>query len=361
MGEAPLSPQEGGVVPPESRLVSHATWEILHKDKEGEGHVTLLHGYRYDDTPAPEGIENVFITQAEPTQINYSPASPVQRDHELIAVVPDIQYGFRQVDEVFQPLHNQQALDVARLILADLRPDLIVLQGDLMDFSEVSRYEADSPHFASTLQVSLNGLHKYLASLRADNPQSRIVGLEGNHEARLSKTILRHNAQLAGIKRANIPEEWNLISLPFLLRFDELGIEWYSGYPANEYRYSDNLTFVHGQAVRSSGSSAAKYSADYPDTNVIFGHIHRQESHSRTTRNGEHLQAQTFGTLSSIEGAVPSYHNGVDNKSKVVKRFENWQVGLGIIRAYQDGYLEIQPVRIKDGVARINGKEYAGG
>jgi predicted phosphodiesterase len=347
----------------QGRLVSTSDWEVVTKDAEGEAHVHKLVGHRYAiDHPVDENdIRGTFVTQAAPSIITRIDREPVTRNHELIAVIPDLQYGFRRIDEnVFEPLHDPRALQVARMILADLKPDTIILQGDLLDFSELSKYEADSKHFGDTLQVSINGLHRYLASLRADNPNARMVGLAGNHEARLAKSVLRHNAQLANIKRANMPEEWHVNSVPFLLRMDELGIEWYGGYPANEYRHSNTLTFIHGQQTRSSGSTAALYSKQHPDTNVVFGHVHRQESHSRTDRNGNQYSAISFGALCRNDGAVPSYYNGIDEKGHVVKRYEDWQVGMGLLREYPDGYLEVQPISIRDGVVRLDGKEYDG-
>lgn len=346
----------------EGRLTGYTTYEMITKDNEGEAHTHVLHAKRYAiDPETSDEVRNAFITQAEPTAINYSTHEPVTRDHELIGVVPDLQYGFRRINEdVFEPLHDPRALEVARLVLADLKPDTIILQGDLLDFSELSKYEADSKHFGDTLQVSINGLHRYLASLRADNPDARMVGLAGNHEARLAKSVLRHNAQLANIKRANIPEEWHVLSVPFLLRLDELGIEWHGGYPANEYRHSDTLTFIHGQQVRSGGSTAALYSKQHPDTNVVFGHIHRNEVHGRTDRDGNQYAAISFGALCRNDGSVPSYHNGIEEHGRVVKRYEDWQQSMGILREYPDGYLEVQRVDIQNGVARLNGKEYDG-
>jgi predicted MPP superfamily phosphohydrolase len=309
------------------RLTGYSEYEMLTKDNEGEAHIHTLHARHYATAPElSDGIKNAFITQAEPTIINPSESTIPERDHELIAVLPDMQYGYRRISEDrFEPLHDPRALKVAQMILKDLKPDTIILQGDVLDFSELSKYEADSKHFGDTLQLSINGLHRYLASLRADNPDARMVGLAGNHEARLAKSVLRHNAQLANIKRANMPAEWHVNSVPFLLRLDELGVEWHGGYPANVYEHSDNLTFIHGQQVRSGGSTAALYSKQFPDTNVIFGHVHRHEVHSRTDRRGNQFSAVTFGALCRNDGSVPSYYNGIDEKGEVVKRYEDWR------------------------------------
>jgi hypothetical protein len=307
----------------------------------------------------PEGIEQPFITQAAPTKITPSRAKPVEREHEVFGVLPDIQYGYREIQGELIPTHDEKAMAVARLVLKDARPNHIVLNGDNLDFANLSKYEADSNHFANTLQPSLDGMHRYLAELRADHPDADIHYLGGNHEARLVKTVLRYTAQLANIKPANMPDSWNVLSVPYLLRLDELGVNYYGGYPANEYE-NGNLLFIHGQSVRSGGSTAELYSKKYPEHNVFFGHVHRLEMHTRTRRNGEYLVSATFGTLADTTGSLPSYGNGVDDRGNIVKHQENWQQGMGIIRRYASQDIEVTPILIQDGTARLQGRQYDG-
>jgi len=163
--------------------------------------------------------------------------------------------------------------------------------------------------------------------------------------------------ELYGIKRGN--SETPVLTLDYLTRATELGWNVISGYPANEWG-EDDLVFVHGNKVRSNGSTAELMSKTYPERNVVFGHIHRHEQHTRTNYLGHYLTAISFGTLARIDGAVPSYGNGVDDDNQIVKKYENWQNGIGFVDKYPDGSYVFHSVLINEGVARWQDKEYDG-
>lgn len=301
---------------------------------------------------------NPFITQAQPVNIPRSTAKPVQRDFRLIASIPDEQIGYRFIDGEYVPLHDEAAMTVAKMILRDYKPDLVVKAGDTGDLGEVSKHDPDSDHLQHTMQATIDRAHLWNEELRAVIPGSRIVELEGNHN-RITKFVLKHAMQLYNIKQANLPDSWPVVSWPYLTRMDESGVEWVSGYPANEFWAADDLVFIHGNTVNSRGSTAARLSEKYPDANVVFGHVHSHQLHTRTTRRGEYLTAATFGTLARIDGVVPSYWNGVDDHNKPVVRYENWQQGIGLISDYGNGSYQFDPIFIRDGVANYRGKEYS--
>lgn len=337
------------------REVGRTEYQMLTKNNDGEAEIHNLVARRYE--AAPELGELSLITQAAPTRITPSRSKPAVRDHEVTAIVPDIQFGYRDIDGELIPLHDEEVIAAGLSLIKDQKPDKIVIQGDGVDFTEVSKYEADSPHFVGTMQHSIDGFHRLLAQLRADSPHADIHYIEGNHEARLPKTLLKINAQLAGIKRANAPDEWQIMSVPFLFRLDELGITYHGGYPAGEFVDGD-IVHIHGQQVRSQGSTAELYSRRYPENHVTFGHVHRIERHTRTRRNGQALIAATFGTWASTRGVVPSYGNGVDGRGQVVTHQENWQNGSGIIRRYPDGYIEVDQILIENGQLNYQGTNY---
>jgi metallophosphoesterase superfamily enzyme len=334
----------------EGRLVS--SWEAITKDNEGEAHVHTLHKYDH----LPEVPKDAFITQAPPIKITPSKSKPVERGHRLIAVLPDEQIGYRNIRGELIPLHDERAMSVARSILRDLRPDTIVGNGDTGDQAELSRFTPDSDHFIRTLQPTIDRQSRWDAELAADNPNAKRVRLAGNHD-RLTKFILKNTMQLYGLRRANMPEELPVLTIPYLVRAEETGWQYITGYPANEFRYADDLVFVHGNKVRSGGSTAELMSKTYQGRSVVFGHVHRHESHSTTDWKGNYHTAVSFGTLARIDGVVPSYGNGVDDHGNPVERYENWQNGIGVIYDYQDSY-EFNFIPIINGVARYRGKQY---
>lgn len=303
---------------PEGKLVS--TWEMLYKDAEGDGHIETLHKYEYDD----EVDEKRFLSQAAPTKITPSRAHPKKRESLLLADIPDIHYGFRRLpDGTLLPTHRPEVMDVTSQIIKDTKPNTIILGGDILDAPQVGKYEMDSNHFVDTLQLSLDGLHKYLAQLRADNPNARIINTKGNHDHRFEKFLIRNAKPLFGIKPANMPSSWSTNSIPFLLRFDELGIEQEAG----PVQITDKLITMHGEFT---GDTVKKYLGRYA-CSVMFHHDHKRGYGRRVFPNGQAIEAFGFGCEADVTGSVPSYHNKVDDRGFVVERFESWDNGCGTI------------------------------
>lgn len=344
---------EDGTHQENSHIFGKWTTPVKIRHPDGSEEVQLITNYRdtYKTRPI---LEHDFISQAPPMRITPSRAKPEKRDHRVIVSIPDEQIGYRNIKGELHPIHDERAMRCARYLLKDIKPDVIVAQGDTLDMAELSRFAPDSDHFVKTLQPSIDRAAQWDAELAADHPNAEKIRLEGNHQ-RLTKFIMKHTAQLYGIKRSG--EELPVLSIPYLVRADETGWRYITGYPANEYRYADDLVFVHGDKVKSNGSTAEAMSKKYPERNVVFGHVHRQEMHTRTNHLGRYIVAATFGTLARIDGAVPSFGNGIDHKNQVVERFENWQNGVGVIRDY-DGEYTFEPIPIHDGVAYYRDKEY---
>jgi predicted phosphodiesterase len=251
-------------------------------------------------------------------------------------------------------------MDVALQIINQLDPDLIVNLGDLLDLPEFGKYQQE-PTFQRTTQPALDRAHRWLAEQKANAPSAKIRLMEGNHDRRMQNYTIQ-NAQAAfGIQRANLPEEWPVNSVPFLLRVDDLGIEYLGGYPANLTWINDNLVCIHGSKVRSSGSTAAVV-IDDERVSVIFGHIHRIELQHKTrqTRHGGKANfAASLGCLSKTDGTVPSTKGAVDPFGRPIQKAENWQNGLGVVSYKEDdGPFHLEIVPIHGGSAIFRGDEF---
>lgn len=164
-----------------------------------------------------------------------------------------------------------------------------------------------------------------------------------------------------GIKIAGAPDSWPVMSVPHLLRLDELDVEYVGGYPAGAYWINDRLQCIHGLKVRSSGSTA-KIVSDDERVSTIFGHVHRIEMHYKTVRvrNGGRTNfAFTPGCLCRIDGAVPSTKGSTDVHGRPVLSYEDWQQGLAVVHYNEgDSPFAIEPIYIDHGRAIFRGKEY---
>jgi len=341
----------------EGKLVS--TWEMMHKDADSNAVITELHKYEYDSVPVDE---RQFLSQAPPTIINSYEIAPRRSKDLLLADIPDIHYGLRRLpDGTLLPTHRPEVMDGFLQVMKDKQPNLIIIGGDSLDLPEISKYDADSRHFVDTLQLSIDGLHNYLSMLRADNPNAEIVALGGNHdEVRFNKFMIRNAMPLFGVKPANMPESFAVNSFPFLLRLEELGIDWVSGYPANSYKINDRLQTVHGEFANKT-STAAMYIARYA-ISTMFHHDHRRGYERRVFPDGKALEAFSFGCQADVTGSVPSTHNGVDAMGYPTTKYEQWDNGGGFVE-YRKGdspfRIHSVPIEAQDGYeTKFNGKLY---
>lgn len=298
------------------------------------------------------------VQPAAPVRVPTSKAAPAD-DCITCVVLPDTQIGWWQLDDGLVPMHDPAALAVAVELVRRARPHRVVILGDLLDLGEASTKWLTTPTFARTIQASLDTAHEWLAQVRAAAPVARVDLIEGNHDRRLSTLIQSNAAAAFGLRRAQTPDSWPVLSLANLLRLDELGIDWHPGYPASRVWLRDDVLVHHGTKV-----SSAKASRDPVAVSTIQGHTHRMGAITRTMLGRSAHPVHTIhvecGTLARIDGAVPSVHGSVDDGGRPVRQLEDWQQGLVVLEmAPEPGDLPtVELVPIHDGRARWRGRTY---
>lgn len=343
--------------------------EIANKMKDAYGNDTVVKDVitttQLVITPSwDQGPEWPVVQQAKPTKV--TPVKSTKKaaldGWETAVILPDVQIGFREFPDGLDPFHDELAMQVALQIVRDVRPDKIINLGDFLDLPNFGTYEQE-PAFANTTQATLDRGHYFLAEQRAAAPEAEIELIEGNHDRRLQKMILKNAMTAFGIRRAgDPPTAWPVMSVPYLLRLDELDVSYVEGYPAGITWINDNLACVHGSKVRSNGSTAAAV-VDDERVSIIHGHIHRIEEQHKTRRTAlgpKFSFAASPGCLCRIDGAVPSAKSSTDSSGRPVNAVENWQNGLAVVH-YEpgNGRFHYQSIPIYDGWAMYNGKEFS--
>lgn len=327
-------------------------YQMLTKDNEGEAQIHDLKAVKFevafDSEPAW-----VPVNRVESVKLAKRERAPITSARKAV-VLPDMQI----------PHHDERAIEVALQIIKEVKPDKIVILGDLLDLADFGRFD-NLPTFAASTQEAINRAHLYLAELRKLAPSAEIVVLEGNHDLRLSTHINKNARAAYGLKRADQPENWPVLSVPYLTAMDTLDVDYVSGYPANRYWINENLQVRHGHRVKSSGGTA-KLVADDERVSTIFGHVHRIETQFKTHhtyKGGKTNAAYSIGCLCKIDGSVPSAKGGVDLSGRPVENYENWQQAIAIVD-YEDGDkpFNVSPVYINtfnDYQTIYNGKTYS--
>src|SRR5438309_215985 len=117
-------------------------------------------------------------------------------------------------------------------------------------FPELGKYRLHPP-FVQTTQPSINRFTRFLADARVRvRRAASIKYIEGNHDIRLANYVLDNARAAFGLKRANLPESWPVMSLPYLCRFDDLDVEYIAGYPSSHVWLSDRLKCIHGHRAQ---------------------------------------------------------------------------------------------------------------
>lgn len=319
----------------------------------------------YQNAPGNDADENVpawpVIDRPAPVKISSSASPALIRDWKTAVAGADSQIGFRHLEDgSYDPFHDDSALKLFNTLVEIERPDSVVLAGDIIDLPEQGRF-AQELSFAGTTQKAIDRTYVWLADIREKTGGS-IEFIEGNHDKRLQNFVEANAMSAFGLRRADWPDAWPVMSLPYLLRLDELDVNYYDSYPNAHVWLNDTLRAEHGTKANAKGSTAQKYLDETPHISRIIGHSHRQEIIQRTTwdRIGK-IRSQVInpGALCRVDGAVPSFHGSTGPGGKPATVYEDWQQGAAIIR-YTDDKVFSELVQFDDGEMVYQGTVYSG-
>jgi predicted phosphodiesterase len=333
-------------------------YQSLTKDQDGDAQIHDLAAIQFSPKWA-EGPEWNPVYQGPSIKLPKVTVKQSVSNWKKCVVLPDIQAGFfRNANGELVSTHDPIAMDYALAVIKAEKPDIIALNGDNADLPEMSKYRL-SPAFSLTTQATIDYLTTLCAQLRDAAPYARIVWMEGNHEIRLTNYIIDNAKAAFGLKQGNTPDSFPVLSIPFLCRFEDFGIEYFAGYPASQFWLNNRIKIIHGTKVASGGSTAHKYLAT-EKSSVVYGHIHRREWAERTRSDWDGpktIAAISFGCLARVDGMVPSTKGGMDLDGRPITCVEDWQQGLGIIH-YQEGDGSFHPemLPIHDGTMFYKGK-----
>jgi hypothetical protein len=313
---------------------------------------------------AEDGVDLSKVTPAKLPSSSKAKNNKKDSDWKLAVLLPDAQIGYRKYEDgSLDPFHDDQAIDIAMQILSAVDEehgvDIVINLGDTLDLPMYGKYMQEDS-FANSINETLRAGHTFFAAQRALAPNARVVYLEGNHDCRLEKYIREKAPAARNIRRVDETEH-PALSLPNLLAFDDIKVEYIGGYPAGYIYLNENLMAMHGDKARSNGSTAYQYINANPHITTLFGHSHRFELAYKThsTMNGPKRNgAFSPGCLCRVDGAVPSVKGGINLEEKPVRQFENWQQGMGLVWYKESGEFTIEPIHIINGWAVYAGQEF---
>jgi predicted phosphodiesterase len=229
------------------------------------------------------------------------------------------------LSDIHLPFHDEDALAAALEYGVSHEVDTIILNGDILDCYDVSRFskEIRRPKISEELEMGRN-FFKYLRELF---PTQAIFYKIGNHEERMRAYVLRNARELADL---------NDISLESLLRLEEYRI-----IPVNREMINlGKLTVLHGHELGESVFSPVNPARGMflkAKASTIVGHYHQVSHHSESNLRGEQVGVWSMGCLCNLSPDYRPY------------AFTKWANGFAYVTVNEDHSFHVENFKIING------------
>lgn len=334
-------------------------------------------------TEAPE--DRIEIRQAEPITIELPPIETFsffsRGNWQTWMSSPDAQIGYWvDFDGNFHSTHDERCFNVAFQVGSAVVQDE-GLHGwiDVGDFADL---QAPSRHNPTRIDLSVHclnrtferGAEEFARRRYLVGEEGELVVLFGNHDIRFTKKNSQEQPYLVGLRRAGEEEDYPVLTLPYLTRSKDYGVEWVPSFPEGYRKLNSNLLAFHSPRYGSKALDTARKIAARVHASVVFGHTHRRESlaeNIETTKGNRTMEVWSDGTFARIDGSLPSERNTYDEQGdrltvdtlpnpKWGLLSENMHQGFSIIHVEVGGHerFSVERIAIWDGWAQARGQEF---
>lgn len=185
--------------------------------------------------------------------LNYNPSLSIKSKIKEICI-----------NDIHIPYQDKLAIVSVNDFIADYKPNLIVLNGDIIDFYQASTFAKNPQNKSISYEIEQTKL--YLTELRNANPDARIIYKQGNHEDRLQRYLMSKASEIYDLVNDLYQTKVGLT---------ELNIE----YVVEPFKIG-NLWHLHGHE-KPGGSYNPEYITNvlwqYINNHFICGHYHRNQ------------------------------------------------------------------------------------
>lgn len=237
----------------------------------------------------------------------------------LIEADPKKERTILCLSDIHLPYHDAAALAWALEVGREIKPDVVLLNGDTLDFHRLSRFEKDVRKRSTKDEIA--AANQLLDVIDELFPKALRIWKDGNHDERYEKYIM-----------ANAGELFELVaekaSLDKVLELEDRG--WHY---VTEKRpiYAGELTILHGHEYPTpviGPVNAARGLFLRTKQASLVGHHHQTSEHNESTVRGTSIEAFSTGCLCELH---PEY-----------ARFNKWNHGFAEIALRPDGSFHIK-------------------
>lgn len=232
------------------------------------------------------------------------------------------------ISDIHLPYHDINAIEIALEKAYKDNVDSIYLNGDILDFYQVSRFTKEGG--AMSIKEERDMFFEFIGWIN-ENFDVPIYFKAGNHEERLAKYINEKAPDLA-----QLPE----LSLSGFLKLDELDIQFVDG---RQKAMMGKLIVVHGHEFGESIFSPVNPARGLflrAKSTTLAGHNHQTSEHHENNLKNDSMACFSTGCLCQL---TPNYRPFAYTK---------WNHGFAIVEIDEDESFEVSNYRIIDGKVR---------
>ena len=273
--------------------------------------------------------KNGYILDVADESRSKRPRNHVDRiGHRITLDIPDGQvviFG----DAHYWPGDRSVAHQALVQVIKDLKPDVIICNGDAFDGARISRHPVTSWAKMPEVADELAYCQEMLGEIEATAKDSaKLIWDMGNHDTRFSARLAQTAGEYVGVHGTDLPDHfpsWNFAWSTQINDDTMVKHRWHNGVHATW-----NNTLKGGM-------------------NIFTNHIHRLCVTPITDYNGRRYGVDC-GTLSDFGPDVDKFIYGEDNPF-------NWGSGFALATFQRGKLLPPELVVVQDGIAYFRGKQ----
>ncbi len=228
------------------------------------------------------------------------------------------------LSDVHIPYHDKVVVELAILTARKYKVEGVLLNGDVLDCHELSRFDKtpDDPRYTSEVKAG----RQFLEYLRWKLPKARMVWKDGNHEERLFSYLISKAPALFGL---------DVLTIPSLLEFDNHGLDYIS---ERRVIVAGKLNIVHGHEYRPAIQTPVNPARGLflrAKSNALAGHWHQVSEHHEPTIGGKPQGAWSMGCACQLD---PLY-----------MPLNKWCHGFAMIHVGEGGEFSVENKRVLNG------------
>ena len=215
---------------------------------------------------------------------------PPTDDREWIPYVVPAEYNNTLfMADLHIPYHDREAIRLFIKMARERKVDSVLINGDLMDFYELSTFCKDPRKRSFLSEVKLGNW--FLDYLEDELPGAKIIFKKANHEYRFDRYITQRCPELYGMDGLNLASQFGI---------NERGITLVSDKRIVKYGH---LSILHGDELGKSVFSPVNPARGLylrTHTTAFVSHYHTPSSHTEPDLNGTQTTTWSGGCLCGL-------------------------------------------------------------